>query len=137
MDGLSVCGYNFAIISSAMRFRENTLAQVNSYRDLIVWQKGMELAKGMYAITRQFPGDEKFGLTTQLRRASVSVPSNIAEGYGRNSTNDYVRFLRMAVGSVFEIHTQLEIALAEEFLARDDYDALSGLSTRLERCLFV
>ena len=74
--------YNFAIMSSAMRFRENTLAQVNSYRDLIVWQKGMELAKGMYTITRQFPGDEKFGLTTQLRRASVSVPSNIAEGYG-------------------------------------------------------
>lgn len=81
-----------------------------SYRELIAWQKAMVLAERVYDITRSFPADERFGLTNQLRRASVSVASNIAEGHGRQSKADFTRFLRIALGSVREIETQLILA---------------------------
>ena len=83
---------------------------MKNYRDLIVWQKAMELVTKIYHHTKSFPGEERYGLTLQLRRSSVSLPSNMAEGYGRNSTQDYIRFLRIANGSLFELQTQLEIA---------------------------
>ena len=66
--------------------------QIRSFRDLVVWQKAMDLVERIYAITKQFPVDERYALTSQIRRAAVSVPSNIAEGYGRHSTADYIRF---------------------------------------------
>ncbi len=65
---------------------------IKTYRDLIVWQKSMTLVKLFYELTNDFPDEEKFGMTSQIRRASISIPSNIAEGYGRNATNDYDRF---------------------------------------------
>ena len=68
---------------------------IKSYRDLVAWQKGIELCKRIYAISATFPDAERFGLISQIRRAAVSVPSNIAEGYGRRSTGDYVRFLNI------------------------------------------
>jgi four helix bundle protein len=68
---------------------------INNYRDLQVWQKSKELVLAVYEITKLFPSDEKFGLTNQVRRAAVSIPSNIAEGYGRHSTIDYIRFLKI------------------------------------------
>ena len=80
------------------------------YKKLIVWQKAKSLVKVVYALTRQFPADERFALTDQLRRAVVSIPSNIAEGYGRASNADYAHFLAIARGSLYEVLTQLEIA---------------------------
>jgi len=108
---------------------------IKSYRDLLVWQKGMLLAKLVYSETQKFPDGERFGLTNQLRRAAVSVPSNIAEGYGRNSTLDYVRFLRMTVGSLYEIQTQLEIAMGQGYLADDSNIKLTRLADELEKML--
>jgi four helix bundle protein len=81
-----------------------------SFRDLIVWQRAMQLAKLLYRLTQQFPREESTGLTSQLRRAGVSIASNIAEGSGRGTRNDYRSFLRMARGSALEIQTQLLLA---------------------------
>jgi four helix bundle protein len=85
--------------------------QIRGYRDLLVWQKAMLLVTSVYEITQKYPTSEQFTLTSQTRRSAISVPSNIAEGYGRNSTNDYVRFLRIACGSLYEVQTQIEIAV--------------------------
>lgn len=83
---------------------------VRSYEDLRVWQAGIALCADVYEVSRAFPSDERFGLTSQVRRAAVSVPSNIAEGWGRGTRADYLRFLRIARGSLFEIKTQVVIA---------------------------
>lgn len=83
---------------------------VRSYEDLDAWQMGIDLAEAVYDATRRFPAEETFGLQSQMRRASVAIASNIAEGWGRNSRNDYVRFLRIARGSLYELKTQVEIA---------------------------
>lgn len=81
------------------------------YRDLMVWKKGMTLAKQIYLITQGFPDTEKFGLVSQMRRAAVSVPSNIAEGQARNTTGEFIQFLSHAVGSVSELDTQLTLSV--------------------------
>ena len=83
---------------------------VKSYRDLIAWQKARELVKEEYLLTANFPVGERFGLVSQMDRAVVSVPSNIAEGYGRATTQDYLHFLRIARGSACELETQLVLA---------------------------
>jgi four helix bundle protein len=83
---------------------------VESYRDLKVWQRAIQMTLSIYRLTIAFPQEELFGLTTQLRRASVSVASNIAEGYGRGSTGEYKQFLGMARGSNLEVQTQIFIA---------------------------
>ena len=83
---------------------------IRSYRDLVVWQKAMELVAEIYQRTRAFPMDEMFGLVSQMRRAAVSIPSNIAEGYGRASTGEYKQFLGHARGSLWEVETQILIA---------------------------
>jgi len=84
---------------------------IRSYRDLLIWQKGMMLAKRVYAMTRSFPTDERFGLTAQMRRAAVSVPSNIAEGQARRGKKEFVQFLSHAEGSLAELDTQLLLAV--------------------------
>ena len=84
--------------------------KVRSFRDLIAWQKAMDLVTLVYQVTEPFPRAEMFGLTNQLRRAAVSVPSNIAEGQARNSTKEFVNFLSISMGSLAEIETQLLIA---------------------------
>ena len=83
---------------------------VQSYRELIVWQKAIDLVVAIYRITQSFPREEAFGLTSQLRRAAVSIPSNIAEGQGRRSAKEFQRFLDIARGSLQEVETQLLIA---------------------------
>ena len=80
------------------------------FKNLIVWQKAMELVRVVYRISKKFPADERYALTDQLRRAAVSIPSNIAEGYGRASKKDYVHFLAIARGSLYETLTQLQVA---------------------------
>ncbi len=80
------------------------------HKDLHAWQKAMELARNIYAVTKDFPADERFGLTNQLRRAVVSVPSNIAEGAARGGAVEFARFLHIALGSLAEVETQVELA---------------------------
>jgi len=89
---------------------------MNSFRELLVWQKGMSLVRDVYDKTKSFPKEEFFGLKMQLRRCAVSIPSNIAEGYGRQHTTEYIRFLQIARGSLFELITQLEIAVSLEYI---------------------
>ena len=90
---------------------------IESYRDLLVWQRGLELAAKAYDITKNFPKQELFGMTSQIRRSASSIPANIAEGYGRDSRGEYVQFLRIAQGSLKELETHLilsqRVGLAE------------------------
>jgi len=81
--------------------------KISSYRDLIVWQKAMDVVEGVYIIVSKLPREEKYGLVSQMTRSAVSVPSNIAEGTGRGSHKEYAHFLKIARGSVFELETQL------------------------------
>jgi four helix bundle protein len=83
---------------------------VQSYKELLVWQRGVQLSLAVYRLTAGFPVEEKYGLCSQLRRAAVSIPSNIAEGYGRGTRKDYKQFLAIARGSTLEVQTQLLIA---------------------------
>lgn len=87
-----------------------------SYRDLLVWQKSIDLAKQLYRITALFPRDEKFGLISQIRRAAVSVPSNIAEGQARNTTGEFIQFISHAEGSAAELDTQMLLSIELGFV---------------------
>ena len=82
---------------------------MHNYKNLHIWQDGIKLARKIYEVTSAFPANEKFGIVSQMTRAAVSIPSNIAEGAGRNSTKDFVNFLSIATGSIFELHTQITI----------------------------
>lgn len=103
----------------------------NSYRDLIVWQRAKSLASEIYKVTESFPPDERFGLVSQLRRAAVSVPSNIAEGQGRLTRGEFVQFLGHARGSLLEIETQLEIAVDLGFATREHVNTLQGATSEV------
>ncbi|PWK65325.1 four helix bundle protein [Aminobacter sp. AP02] len=85
-------------------------SEINSYQDLVVWPQAMELAPAIYSSTKTWPKEEQYGLTSQVRRAAVSVPANIAEGYGRENRGSYQQFLRIAQGSLKEMETHLLIA---------------------------
>ena len=111
------------------------MTQIKSFRDLLIWQKSMNLVTDIYQVTRNFPQAEMFGLTSQLRRASISIPSNIAEGYGRNTSKDYLRYLQIALGSLYEIQTQLEIAFNLHFLEIFDFNKMISLCLEIERML--
>ena len=87
----------------------------SSHKDSIAWQKGMEVARAIYKATRHFPSEERFGLTNQIRRAAVSVPSNIAEGKGRLTSGELLQFLGIARGSTLELQTQLDLAASLGF----------------------
>jgi four helix bundle protein len=122
--------------------RKYPMSNVRTFRDLIAWQRSMELARTVYEVTTAMPTSERFGLTNQMRRAAVSVPSNIAEGHGRQSRTDYLRFLRTSRGSLGELATQLQLSLdlkmlkgaarAEALLAETDR-ILQALIRGLER----
>jgi four helix bundle protein len=84
--------------------------EVKSYRDLVVWQKAMDMTSLAYRVTAELPVDERFGLTSQARRAAVSVPANLAEGHRRSSTKDFLRFVSIAAGSLAELETLIELA---------------------------
>ncbi|MFP5204096.1 MAG: four helix bundle protein [Acidobacteriota bacterium] len=86
--------------------------KAQSFRDLVVWQRAMQMTLAIYRLTRDFPREEQYGLTNQVRRSAVSIPSNIAEGQGRLSVGEFRQFLGIARGSNFEVQTQLEIARA-------------------------
>jgi len=99
-----------------------------SYRDLVVWQASMTLAEECYRVTRAFPREELFGLTSQIRRSAASIPANVAEGHGRENTGSFIQFLRIAQGSTKELETHLYLA---ERVGLLETERLSGL---MERC---
>lgn len=106
---------------------------VQNYRQLVAWQKAMDLAEAVHVVTRAFPRDELFGLTSQLRRATVAVPSNMAEGQGRGTTKDFLHFLRIATGSLQESETQLLLARRFDYLSSPELDRLLALSDEVVR----
>lgn len=93
-------------------------SEINSYRDLKVWQRAMDIAESAYVLTKDFPKSEVYGMSSQIRRAAASAPANIAEGYGRDSTGNFVQFLKTSQGSIKELETHLllsgRVGLAEE-----------------------
>jgi len=108
---------------------------VKTYRELIAWQKATDLAVHVYQITKDFPRAEQYGLTNQMRRAAVSVSSNIAEGQGRGSTNDFRRFLAIAYGSLQEVETQIIIAQRLGYLGNDATDEILALCAETGRII--
>jgi len=112
------------------------MTSIESFRDLDVYKKSYQLAIQILRITQQFPANEKYVLTDQLRRSAVSIPSNIAEGYRRYSRTDYIHFLRIAFGSCGELETQLEICRDMELIGNSDHEALSAMSTDVSKMLY-
>jgi len=108
---------------------------MKTYRELIVWNKAMELVTNIYRVTEAFPEKEIYGLISQMRRCAVSIPSNIAEGYGRNSTQEYIRFLQISVGSLYEIQTQAEIAFNLRYLDKKLFENVYESTREIERML--
>lgn len=101
---------------------------VNSYRDLLVWQQAMELVTSIYQLTNNWPKEEIYGLTSQVRRAAVSVPANIAEGFGRENRGSYQQFLRIAQGSLKEVETHLLIAERLGYIQKEAIDPMMATS---------
>ena len=108
---------------------------MKTYRDILVWQKSMAMVTKCYVITRQFPKEELFALSSQIKRCAVSIPSNIAEGYGRGTNKDYYRFLNISLGSLFELQTQIEIGYNLGFINQEDFNAIYQDSREIERML--
>jgi four helix bundle protein len=104
-------------------------------RDLDAWKVAMDLVAEVYKASEGWPGKEQYGLTNQIRRAAVSVPSNIAEGQGRNSTNDFLRFLGISYGSLMEVHTQLLIAERLGYLDAEQTKPLTALAERTAKVI--
>jgi four helix bundle protein len=105
--------------------------QIRDYRDLIVWKEAMEIAELIYSLTRAFPREEMFGMTSQMRRAAVSVPCNIAEGFGRAQRKSFIQFLRIAQGSLKELETQALLSGRVWFFSQDQVDELMSRCQRL------
>ena len=103
--------------------------------NLIVWQKSIELVVAIYDLTSNFPKEEIYSLTSQIRRASVSIPSNIAEGKGRGGVKEFVNFLHIALGSLFELKTQLFIALKLNYINDDEFSKIKQSITEIEKML--
>jgi four helix bundle protein len=108
---------------------------ISSYRDLIVWQKAMILVKEIYSLTTKFPENERFGLIQQIRRSAVSIPSNIEEGWGRNSTGYFVQFLNISKGSLCEAETQLSLAVDLNFVEQNDCSKAFELSNETSKMI--
>ena len=108
---------------------------LQSYRDLLVWQRALELAVRIYRLSEKFPKSEIYGLTSQVRRAAVSVPSNIAEGYGRGSRKEYLQFLSVAQGSLKELETQIILAQRLSYASEKDAEVTLSASETVGKML--
>jgi len=106
---------------------------VRDYRDLLVWQKGVAFVKDIYLATKRFPSDERFGLTDQMRRAAVSIPSNIAEGHARQHRKEFRQFLHITLGSLAELDTQLTVARDLEYISEEEIAGLGDKLTELRK----
>jgi four helix bundle protein len=110
---------------------------VRSYRELKVWQKGIELVKMVYVLTRKFPQSETYGLASQMQRAAVSIPSNIAEGQGRQHTGEFRQFLYIAIGSAAELDTQLIVAIELGYSTTEDAQPLLDLILEIRKMTYA
>jgi four helix bundle protein len=108
---------------------------IKSFRDLLAWQKGIELVEAIYLATASFPREELYGLTIQIRKAAVSIPSNIAEGQSRHTTRDFLNFLSIAKGSLSELETQLTIAERLRYISATEAASLLQLASEVGRLI--
>ena len=108
---------------------------MKTYREFIAWQKAMTFVTDVYKKTHQFPKEELFGLTSQIRRSAVSIPSNFAEGFGRKGNNEFKRFIRISIGSLYECQTQLEISKNIDYLSSVDFENIFNQSREIEALL--
>lgn len=108
---------------------------MKNFRSLLIWQKSMTLVTETYLSTKEFPKEEIFGLTSQIRRSSISIPSNIAEGFGRDGNKEFLRFLKISLSSLFEYQTQIEIAKNINYLTENQFNKLYEFSRELEAML--
>jgi len=109
--------------------------KLKTYKDLIAWQKSYSLCLEIYRATKIFPQSEQYGLTAQMKRSALSVPSNIAEGYVRHGTRDYIRFLYIAYASLAELETQLLLAKDLGYIKSDDFKQIIGLQNEVQRVM--
>ena len=109
--------------------------EMSTHKDLIVWEKSIEFVTEVYKITSTFPSEEKFGLVSQLRRAAVSIPSNVAEGAARNHDKEFIQFLSISLGSASEVETQLIICLNLKFLSDEIYNKLNNEIVEIRKML--
>lgn len=116
---------------------DETKVPAKNYRDLIVWQDAIKIAKLVYKLTEKFPKHENYALADQLRRAAVSVPSNIAEGQARKAPGDFRRFLHIALGSLAEVDTQLILAQEFGYLSREDINPMDEQIQNLRKKLYA
>ena len=115
--------------------RTGTQTEIRDYKDLVVWQKGMQLASQVYQLTQSFPAEEKFGLVSQMRRAAVSVPSNVAEGQARNTTGEFVQFVSHAEGSLAELDTQIRLSIELGFCREPAVKSIQELIVEEQKML--
>ena len=108
-----------------------------AFRDLTVWQRSMQLAVAIYGLTKEFPQDERFGLTSQIRRSAVSIPSNIAEGRGRLNVGEFKQFPGIARGSTYEVQTQLELARSLGFASREPIDHAECIAHEVGKMIYA
>ena len=108
---------------------------INSFRELRVWQLGMELTEKIYHLTSDFPKSETYGLSSQMRRAAVSIPSNLAEGHGRNSTKEFLQFIAIAFGSICELETQILLSHRLKYIETKDLETTSALLTETSKTI--
>ena len=109
--------------------------KVSTYKDLLVWQKGIQIVKEVYLAIGEFPKEELYGLQSQIKRSSISIPSNIAEGWGRNYSKSYVQFLKYARGSLLELETQIIIAQELNFISIENFNKIQSLITEESKML--
>ena len=109
--------------------------KLNCYKDLLVWQEAMELVENCYRLTADFPRSEEFGLKSQMRRAAVAVASNIAEGHERQHTNEFVQMISVALGSLAELETQLEVSRRMKLISEEDVGMISSSCRKVGKML--
>ncbi len=108
------------------------MSGINDFKDLIIWQKGMDIAEKCYFLTKSFPKDELYGMVQQIRRSAASIPANIAEGYGRRSTAEYIRFLNIAQGSINELETHILLSQRVGLCSQTDIGSILSLIRAME-----
>ena len=110
---------------------------IHNFRELVAWQKAMELAKNVYRITKSFPVEERYALTSQIQRAVTSIPSNIAEGAGRPTQKETAHFLSFSLGSAYELETELTLANSFEYINNDTYKQLMSDLVEVQKLVFA
>ncbi|PTB93947.1 four helix bundle protein [Marivirga lumbricoides] len=109
---------------------------MHNYKELKIWSLTIKLAEEVYVLTQKFPDEEKFGLKSQMRRCAVSIPSNIAEGAGRNGQKEFKQFLGIALGSLFELDTQVELSYSFKYISEEDYNSMQESITQIRRMTY-